>query len=129
MLCLISWHLVIMSIIPFPRFQLEKSRKAVFKECAKLDLVISLKSQRLLEEKRIVGSFQGEIKKNRRCKDFFPKFYFFWGNLCIQNFITRIVLTYNKYLSKTCKVYSETLAETPLNQTLYVLQTCFRISR
>ena len=40
-----------MSIIPFPRFQLEKSRKAVFKECAKLDLVISLKSQRLLEER------------------------------------------------------------------------------
>jgi hypothetical protein len=43
-----------MSIIPFPRFQLEKSRKAVFKECAKLDLVISLKSQRLLEERELL---------------------------------------------------------------------------
>ena len=43
-----------MLIIPFPRFQLEKSRKAVFKECAKLDLVISLKSQRLLEEREFL---------------------------------------------------------------------------
>ena len=73
-----------MSIIPFPRFQLEKSRKAVFKECAKLDLVISLKSQR----KEICWVFkvhkpskvrEKKIGKNQAKQGFFPKFYIFWG--------------------------------------------------
>ena len=75
-----------MSIIPFPRFQLEKSRKAVFKECAKLDLVISLKSHRLPEEReflffRVKKPSKVTGDKLGKARFFTQKFYVFWENL------------------------------------------------
>ena len=114
--------------MPFLRFQLEKyigliPEKLFSKNVLNWALVIiSPESQRLLEKKELLGflkstnrPYKGRKNKLGKFKDFFPKFYVFWENLCIQNFTTRIVLTYNKYLSKTCncKVYYRSAKRSP----------------